>query len=1011
MNGKGLRIPVSTYRLQFNSHFRFTNAREIVGYLCKLGISDIYASPYFKASAGSLHGYDILDQNSLNPEIGTEDDYDALVNELQQNNMGQILDIVPNHMCIEGQGNAFWTDVLENGPSSIYAVFFDIDWHPVKKELENKILIPILGDQYGTVLESGELRVSFEEGSFFVNYFDHKLPVIPKTYNNVLTLRIEDLEVELSASAPQFQELMSIVTALKHLPPSTEQDPERILERYREKEVVKRRLWSLYQNSSAIGKFIDGNVAIFNGTKGDPRSFDLLDALLREQVYRISHWRVATEEINYRRFFDINSLGALRVEDPAVFEKTHQLVFSLVASGKITGLRVDHADGLLDPEDYIRRLQTACFIRMYGGGIEGQQSDDTGEEEGEAAVREKYDRVVAADPSYKPFYIIGEKIIIKAEKLPDDWPVFSTTGYDFAVQANGLFVDTSHAKTFETLYTRFMGHRVDFQTAVYDKKKLVMQVSMSSEVNMLAHYLNRISEQNRHTRDFTLNSLIKSIVEVIACFSVYRTYINSYEVLERDRQYIEAATGRAKRQNPAISASVFEFVRDVLTLRFPDSMSDEHKAAWLNFVKRFQQITGPVMAKGVEDTAFYLYNRLVSLNEVGGSPERFGITMEAFHGQNIERCKSRPLAMLATSTHDTKRSEDVRARINVLSEIPELWRMGLSRWSRLNRKLKMIVDGKPAPSRNEEYLLYQTLVGTWPFCNPDEEEFTEFRSRIKEYMLKAMREAKVHTSWISPNTLREDAVLYFVDSILKDSGGNDFLHDFVLFQKLTAACGIFNSLSQTLLKITSPGIPDFYQGNELWDFSLVDPDNRRPVDYVMREKLLDELLQKERAKGLLETARETVAARNDGRIKLHLTFKALGFRRDNRELFEKGRYLPLAVDGACQDHVCAFERSINDSSVLVVTPRFCSRLIGGSGALPLGEEVWQDTRIIQQFDTASSCYRNVFTGEVLKLDQNEGQLTLALKDILSVFPVALLERFDANRSPPPCQGRAFKFSC
>jgi (1->4)-alpha-D-glucan 1-alpha-D-glucosylmutase len=996
MNGKGLRIPVSTYRLQFNSHFRFSNARKIVPYLYTLGISDIYASPYFKASAGSLHGYDILDQNSLNPEIGTEDDYNALVSELQQNGMGQILDIVPNHMCIEGQGNAFWTDVLENGPSSIYAGFFDIDWHPVKKELENKILIPILGDQYGAVLESGELHLSFEEGSFFVNYFDHKLPVIPKTYNNVLMLRIEDLERELSASAPQFQELMSVITALKHLPPSTEQDPERILERYREKEVVKRRLWSLYQNSSAIGAFIDGNVAIFNGTKGDPRSFDLLDSLLREQVYRISHWRVATEEINYRRFFDINSLGALRVEDPAVFEKTHQLVFSLVASGKITGLRIDHADGLLDPKDYIRRLQTACFIRMYGGDIEGQQSADSGEAGGEAAIQEKYDRVVAADPSYKPFYIIGEKILIKAEKLPDDWPVFSTTGYDFAIQANGLFVDTSHAKTFETLYTRFMGHRVDFQTAVYDKKKLVMQVSMSSEVNMLAHYLNRISEQNRHTRDFTLNSLIKSIVEVIACFSVYRTYINSYEVLERDRQYIEAATGRAKRQNPAISASVFDFVRDVLLLRFPDSMTDEHKTAWLNFVKRFQQITGPVMAKGVEDTAFYLYNRLISLNEVGGSPERFGITMEAFHGQNIERCKGRPLAMLATSTHDTKRSEDVRARINVLSEIPELWRMGLSRWSRMNRKLKMIVDGKPAPSRNEEYLLYQTLVGTWPFCKPDETEFTEFRSRIKEYMLKAMREAKVHTSWISPNTLREDAVLYFIDLILKDSGGNDFLHDFALFQKLTAACGIFNSLSQTLLKITSPGIPDFYQGNELWDFSLVDPDNRRPVDYFMRKKMLDELLQKEAAEGLLETARETVATRNDGRIKLHLTCKALGFRRDNRELFEKGRYLPLTVEGAFQDHVCAFERSVNDSSVLVVVPRFCSSLMAGSGALPLGEEVWKDTRIIQQFDTASSCYRNVFTGEILKLDQNKGQLTLALKDILSIFPVALLERIDSS---------------
>jgi (1->4)-alpha-D-glucan 1-alpha-D-glucosylmutase len=992
MNGMRPRIPVSTYRLQFNSHFRFNDAREIVHYLCSLGISDIYASPYFKASEGSLHGYDILDQNSLNPEIGSEEEYDALVDELKRWDMGQILDIVPNHMCIEGQGNAFWMDVLENGPSSTYASFFDINWHPVKKELENKILIPILGDQYGTVLENGELRLAFEEGSFFIYYCGHKLPVIPHSCYNILTLGIEALERALSAAAPEFQELMSIVTALRHLPPATEPDPSRIAERYREKEVVQRRLWNLYQNSSAIREFIDGNVAAFNGTKGDPRSFDLLDALLREQVYRISHWRVATEEINYRRFFDINSLGAIRMEDPTVFEITQRLVFSLVATGKVNGLRIDHADGLQDPEDYFKRLQSACFIRMQGCSLEARPPAGNGVEDAEAAIREEYDRIVAADPAYKPFYIIGEKILLKAEKLPDSWPVFGTTGYDFAVQVNGLFVDTANAKAFETLYSRFIQHRINFQDVACEKKKLVMQVAMSSEINTLGHYLNRISEQNRHTRDFTLNSLIRSIVEVIAYFPVYRTYINSFEVPERDRQYIESTISRAKRQNPAISASIFDFIRDVLLLRFPDNVSEEHKPAWLDFVKRFQQITGPVMAKGVEDTAFYVYNRLVSLNEVGGSPERFGITPEAFHGQNLERCKSRPLAMLATSTHDTKRSEDVRARINVLSELPKQWREKLSRWNRQNQKHKVVVDGKPAPNRNEEYLIYQTLVGTWPFCNPDEDEFTEFRSRIKAYMLKAIREAKVHTSWLSPNAPHEDAVMNFIDSILKDSLDNNFLSDFASFQKLTAACGIFNSLSQTLLKITSPGIPDFYQGNELWDFSLVDPDNRRPVDYRKRKNLLDELMQKESTAGPLKTAREVVATRNDGRLKLHLTCKALNFRRENRELFESGSYLPLTVEGACREHVCAFERSISDRSVLVVAPRFCSRLIRDSSGLPLGPEVWQDTRIIQSLDTAGCCYRNIFTGEILNLYQQEVRLSLALQDILSVYPVALLER-------------------
>ena len=997
MNGPWLRMPAATYRLQFNSHFRFSDAEEIVPYLHRLGISDIYSSPYFKASKGSLHGYDILDQNCLNPEIGSEPEYEALCEALQQLDMGQILDIVPNHMCIEGQGNLFWTDLLENGPSSLYANFFDIDWNPVKKELKNRILIPILGDQYGTVLENGELRLTFEEGSFFVYYYEHKLPVIPKTYSQILMLGKEALEQQLSTESPQFQEFMSIVTALKHLPPTTEQAPDLIAERYREKEVIKRRLWNLYQNSGSTREVIDANVAAFNGKPGDPRSFDLLDALLQEQVYRISHWRVATEEINYRRFFDINTLGAIRVEDPDVFEKTHKLILKLVATGKITGLRIDHADGLRDPVEYARRLQSACFVQMYGGAADDTLPAINGNEDRDLAARNTFERIIAEDPSYKPFYIIAEKILLKGEKLPDDWPVFHTTGYDFAVQVNGLFVDTANAKTFETLYTRFMHHSIDFHTAVYDKKKLVMQAAMSSEINTLGHYLNLIAEKNRHTRDFTLNSLIKSIVEVIANFPVYRTYINSFDVLERDLQYIESAVGRAKRQNPAISSSIFDFIRDVLSLHFPDYIEAEQKTAWLDFVKRFQQITGPIMAKGVEDTAFYLYNRLVSLNEVGGSPERFGISMEAFHGQNIERRKTRPLALLATSTHDTKRSEDVRARINVLSEIPEQWRKGLSSWSHLNRKVKMIVDGKPAPSRNEEYLLYQTMVGTWPLCTPEADEFARFRSRIKEYMLKAMREAKVHTSWISPNSLHEDAVMYFIDTILKDTPNNSFIHEFAKFQKLTAACGIFNSLSQTLLKITSPGIPDFYQGNELWDFSLVDPDNRRPVDYQLRKTLFHELLQMEAASGLLETARQTVASRRDGRIKLYLTCRALNFRRDNRELFESGRYLPLAVEGARQENVCAFERSINDSSVLIVAPRFCSRLISGCSGLPLGREVWQDTRIIQSFDAAASRYRNIFTGEILALEEKGGHLGLALEKVLAEFPVALLEQIGTNQ--------------
>ena len=518
-----------------------------------------------------------------------------------------------------------------------------------------------------------------------------------------------------------------------------------------------------------------------------------------------------------------------------------------------------------------------------------------------------------------------------------------------------------------------------------------MQVAMSSEINMLGYYLNKISEQSRHTRDFTLNSLTKSIVDVIAHFPVYRTYINTFTVTERDRHYIDAAVTRAKRHNPAISASVFDFIHDVLLLNFSDNMSGEYKQSWLDFVKRFQQITGPVMAKGVEDSAFYVYNRLVSLNEVGGNPDRFGISLELFHNQNIDRRKSRPLAMLATSTHDTKRSEDVRARINVLSEIPEQWRKGISRWNRQNRKFVRVVDDKPAPDRNEEYLLYQTLVGTWPLCIPEDSEFALFRTRIIEYMVKAMREAKVNTSWINPNIPHEDAVSTFIDSVLTASRQNRFFPDFEKFQQLTASCGMFNSLSQTLLKITSPGIPDIYQGNELWDFSLVDPDNRRPVDFSLRKKLLDGLLHAEATSGLAATAEEVVATRNDGRIKLYLTYKALCFRREHRALFESGNYLPLVVEGSLAEHVCAFERSLGGSSILVVVPRFCSSLIEDSNGLPLGSEVWQDTRIMLTHGTGSGSYRNIFTGKLLHTDQH---LSLAVSDVLSVFPVALLERSD-----------------
>lgn len=994
-----LSIPTATYRLQFNRDFGFDAARRILPYLSELGISHLYCSPYFKAREGSGHGYDITDHNALNPEVGSQRQFDELVEDLARLEMGQILDIVPNHMCVESADNRWWLDVLENGPSSPYASFFDIDWNPVKRELKNKVLIPILGDQFGAVLERGELCLVYREGAFHLCYYEHTFPIIPKTYVSILSHRLEELEQLLGEENASYQELLSIMNALDHLPPYTETEPERIVERYREKEIVKRRLCFLSSESPEIAAYIEKNLVIFNGTAGDPRSFDLLDDLLRQQVYRLSHWRVATEEINYRRFFDINALGAIRMEDPSVFAETHRMVFGLIREGKISGLRIDHIDGLYDPAGYLDRLQYGCFLSKWSSCPEfqvGDQAFGAGDAERSVAVedkvRSKYLEIIGLNPQFKAFYIVGEKILMKGERLPEYWPVFGTTGYSFMNFLNGLFVDSANGKAFDALYQSFTGCRQKFPEIVCEKKKLVMQASISSEINTLGHYLNTISEMDRQTRDFTLNSLIKALVEVIAFFPVYRTYINCFEVSDRDRQYIDYAVDKARRHNPATSASIFEFIRDVLQLRFYEGMEESDKREWLDFVMRFQQITGPVMAKGVEDTACYVYNRLVSLNEVGGTPERFGVSLEAFHGQNIERWKTRPLAMLATATHDTKRGEDVRVRINVLSEIPEAWKRSVQRWSRINRKIKMIVDGRPVPDRNEEYFLYQTLVGAWPMGTPDDDAFDRFRGRIREYMLKAVREAKQNTSWINADSAYEEALMYFVDTILRTRQPNRFLDDFKAFHRHISFCGMLISLSQTLLKIASPGVPDFYQGSELWDLNLVDPDNRRPVDYDLRVMLLEAVTRMERSLGPARLAGDLLATREDGAVKLYLIRKALSCRNRKRKLFETGRYLPLETVGEQADNLCAFERSMDMASVIVVAPRFFTRLTGGAEVVPLGAAAWGDTRIIIPFEGSTTCYRNIFTDEMVRAQSDGNTTFLSLANVLETFPVALLEK-------------------
>jgi (1->4)-alpha-D-glucan 1-alpha-D-glucosylmutase len=740
--------------------------------------------------------------------------------------------------------------------------------------------------------------------------------------------------------------------------------------RLREKEVAKRRLADLTEASDTVRQAIAQSVATINGRRGDARSFDQLEALLAHQAYRLSYWRVATDEINYRRFFDINHLAAIRVEEPEVFDAVHGVVLRLLSTGQVTGLRIDHPDGLFDPVQYFLDLQSACrTLPPPSSATAVEPSEDT---------------------TARVCYVVVEKILVRDERLRPDWAVHGTTGYEFLNLLNGLFVDPAAERHFHELYARLTGQPFRFGDSAYQSKKLILDSTMSAELHVLARRLDRISEQHRWSRDFTLFSLQEALSDVIACFPVYRTYIRATMnmVGDEDQHYILTAVRTAIRRNPAMSESIFDFIASVLLLQDPDGIGEAERAERRDFVMHFQQITGPVMAKGIEDTTFYRVYPLASLNEVGGNPERFGVSVDTFHGQNAERQANWPVAMLTTSTHDTKRSEDVRARINVLSEMPRDWERAIQRWQALNRDKKVEVEGSEVPDANEEYLFYQTLVGAWPLHPMDETAHAHVVARLERYMEKALKEAKLHTSWINPNDAYDQAVKRFVREVLHPDPDNRFLDDFLRFQDRVAQAGMWNSLSQTLLKITLPGMPDLYQGNELWDLSLVDPDNRQPVDFGGRVSLLEDLQQQE-AKGLGSLLRDLVARRTDGRIKLYITYKALNFRRTYRDLFERGAYRPLTVSGAQAHHVVGYARQLGTRWALVTVPRFTLKL-SPSTRPPLGKRLWKETRL-QLPEGAPSHWQNVFTGETLVTsDRDEAARELYIHALFRRLPVALL---------------------
>lgn len=948
------RIPRSTYRIQFNRGFKFRHAAAIVPYLRALGVGDLYASPYLQARPDSMHGYDITDHASLSDDIGSEEELTRLSGLLREHGMGHLLDIVPNHMGVGGHTNPWWWEVLEGGPDSEFARYFDIDWRPRKPELQGKVLLPVLGDQYGRVLERGELALVYAEGRFRIEYADTHFPAAPASTAAVLREALARLDGVLDEWAEPRMEMESIATALERLPNRRRTDTQSVAERRREKMVTGRRLSDLYGQSAEVKAALDAAVTAFNGTPGDAASFDRLHALLEGQPYRLAFWRVAAEEINYRRFFDVNDLAGVRVEIPQVFQDTHRLILRLVHEGKVTGLRIDHPDGLFDPRAYLRDLQHET------AGV------DAGER----------------------FYVVVEKILTGHEPLPEEWPVAGTVGYEFLNQVNGLFVPRDNEGAFDDAYRRFTGMRSKFRDLVYERKNLILRFSLVSELTVLTTMLDRISENNRLSRDFTWGLLRDALREVVACFPVYRTYIDAVagQVDERDRRYVDTAVRLARRRNPSMSDRLFDFVRDVLLLQWPESLDQETRDEHARFVMKFQQLTGPVMAKGVEDTAFYVFNRLVSLNEVGGEPDRFGVSVDEFHAFNAARAATWPGALNAGSTHDTKRSEDVRARVNVLSEMPRAWEEAITRWAALNAPQKRAEEGEPIPDANDEYLLYQTLVGTWPLAEMDAEAHAAYVARIQAYMEKATREAKVHTSWINPNHAYDEGLAAFVAAILARE--NDaFLADLAAFQQPIARMGMVNALAQTLVRLTSPGVPDIYQGQEIWDFSLVDPDNRRQVDYALRMEMLESLrarMDGDRA-GL---CRELLGGWEDGRIKLYTTHVALRAREEHEAAFTGGEYVPVTVDGDRSAHVVAFARRGGGSTLATLVPRLVATMMETRDfALP-DASCWAGTRV--DVSALGGRWRNLYTGA--EIDADAGHLSLA--EAFADFPVALLARID-----------------
>jgi (1->4)-alpha-D-glucan 1-alpha-D-glucosylmutase len=916
-----MQTPIATYRIQFHKDFNFKSVSQITEYLSQLGVSTVYASPVFKAAAGSTHGYDVADPNQVNPEVGTSEEFDQLLEKLKSKNLSWLQDIVPNHMVFSSQ-NQLLMDVLEKGYASPYSSHFDIEWNHPNEALRKKLLVPFLGSPYHEILKKGELQFKYIDGLFCVAYYELQLPLRIESYPLLIgknRVAQGGQENALTRLSEQLVESFAAIASVK--------GEERIAQMEKAKGV----LWQAYTGNASFKTHVDKQLNALN-TNAERKH-----QLLAFQYFRLAYWRVANREINYRRFFNINQLISIRVEDPAVFEHTHQFIFKLLSNPAVSGVRIDHIDGLNDPLTYLNNLR--------------EKSPDA--------------------------YVVVEKILEQGEKLPQNWPVQGTSGYDFLTYLNNLFCYHAGKEQFQELYTRFIGKNFNYEELLYEKKKFVLERLFVGDLEKLFLQFKRLSFYIPEGVDILQIDLRQTLGVLLACFPVYRTYTNSPKVSEQDREYIEEALHKAESLLPEQKNTLL-YLRKILLLEFPKNLSKLKMSNWLKTVMQFQQISGPLMAKGLEDTTFYIFNRLISLNEVGGDPEVFGISSEEFHQFNQDQLQHWPSKINASATHDTKRGEDVRARINVLSEIPEEWQEQIQKWQQINKPLRGESKSEPWAISNEEYFLYQSLVGGWPIEEPLPQNFAD---RLEEYLLKSMKEAKVNTSWSFQNEEHEKQAIAFARNILSPS--HAFVKAFRPFQKKVAHYGVFNSLSQTLIKLTSPGVPDIYQGCELWDLSFVDPDNRRPVDYQVRKQNLEQIRvqSKENREAFLQTL---LAYKEDGRIKQFTVYTTLQVRNQYISLFNEGSYIPLQVRGKYKEHIIAFAREKDGKAIIVAAPRFLTKVVDET-QLPIGESVWKDTAIELPKSLNTGNWQQVFSEKSVV---SEGKLFA--RDIFGEFPLGLL---------------------